>query len=497
MPVYIYKVSRLNYFVKKILAISILASVFFAAVFANSVFAVDMVWNVKNTIHVENNTRLLEAEIINDLPQDWYSETLTYGTSGDVIEAKQTGGEQCQNFRTYKEGEFTYIECKYGESQFTRGKFFAFSILEKCKCSEKVGISRYVYPLDFQVPDRDSGTMEQIIYAPKGYFLFNNSIRSAKAEETSDGLRITFKEKLSDKQFLSEIYPDFWFHLKKRVDFNNIKTYVGEDFKIEYPAGAEEEINEIAKTMEEALPVVNEYTGRELRDINITIVGETAQLRGFSGWAYPNNLSIYMALDTYPNTIDHELCHLAESPLYYPSWFSEGQAIHCQLRLYHIHGKDEDAKALKTTHFNESQLGTAVNLKEWAPAGEYDSNATQIDRGYAQAYFLWSDIRGVINMTEFFIKAREDFKGYEYTLPNDAVICKMDEVAPSDLLKDFERHGMKLDEPCSEKTYDFIKGPGLIVMALGGLIGLFIFIGIPVLIVWKIRKWWKNRKLKK
>ncbi len=110
--------------------------------------------------------------------------------------------------------------------------------------------------------------------------------------------------------------------------------------------------------------------------------------------------------------------------------------------------------------FDESMRGNIipnipVDIATWQQYTE--ANAKEINlNGGMLSYFFMKNILKEVNLTQFYLRARKDFKGYTGVLPNEAIVCKMNEVSHKNLMPLFEKNGFKL-EPCSDKTYDFLK----------------------------------------
>jgi len=425
----------------------------------------------KFTIDTAKDTITQDIEItgIQEPGYYYYSLTTDY-IPGKILDWKQTGGKKCRDLEPVKEKvngiDYTYIKCSYDNSEFLQGDFLALRIVSKCDCTYKNGLDLFVYPKDHKFSEDTVGSVENIVYAPKGYLLYNSSLPEASFEESANGVVVSFKENLNEGQSLNDIYGQLFFHLKKNVDFSRMKQLKEGKISLSYTSGYDDEARNLIDNLAKVLPEFENYAGETAYDdIAFKLVPNESVLNGYCGDASPAfdqnnkdavNVSINCASG---NTPFHELCHLSEKPFDYPSWFSEGQAENCgAIKLMSLLGKTDEVKQADEYRINSSELGVSLlNLGEWAPAEKTNESDNATTKGYGLSYALFKEILPLVNMPKFYTKARKDFKGYQYTLPNDAIICKMNEVAKSNIIPIFEKYGFKI-EPCSKKTYYFLEG---------------------------------------
>lgn len=440
--------------------------------FASSIVSAAVLYkDYKFTIDIAKDTITRDIEITsNQVPGFYYYYLTTDYIDGEIIDWKQTGGKKCRNLEPVKEKvngiDYTYIKCSYDNNEFLQGDFLALKVVSRCDCTDKNGLDLFVYPNDHTFSEDDAGSVENIVYAPKGYLLYNSSLPGASFKELANSAVISFKENLNEGQSLYDIYGPLFFHLKKSVDFSRMKQLREGKISLVYPSGYDDEARNLIDNLAKVLPEFENYAGKTTYDdIAFKLVPNESVLNGYCGLAYPAftednkdavNVSINCASGITPF---HELCHLSEKPFDYPSWFSEGQAENCgAIKLMALLGRPDEVKQADEYRINSSKLAAPLpNLGEWIPAEETNESDDATAKGYGLSYALFKEILPFVDMPEFYTKAREDFKGYEYTLPNDAVICKMNEVATSNIIPTFERYGFKI-EPCSKKTYYFLEG---------------------------------------
>lgn len=425
----------------------------------------------KFTIDTAKDTITREIEITdNQEPGYFYYSLTTDFIPGEILDWKQTGGKKCRDLEPVKEKvngiDYTYIKCSYYNNEFSNGDFLSLQVVSRCDCTYKNGLDLFVYPSNHKFSEDDSGSVENIVYAPKGYLLYNSSLPGASFEELAGGVVISFKENLDEGQSLYDNYGPLFFHLKKDVDFSMMKQLKEGKIRLEYPSGYEEEAQTLIDSLAKVLPKFENYAGEtKYDDIAVNLVPNESVLGGYCGLAHPVstqenekgvNVSISCASG---NTPFHELCHLSEKPFDYPSWFSEGQAENCgAINLMTLLGRADEVNQADESNINSSRLTALLpNLGEWSPPEKTNETDYTTTKGYGLSYALFKEILPFVDMSKFYTKARKDFKGYQYTLPNDAIICKMNEVATSNIIPTFERYGFKI-EPCSKKTYYFLEG---------------------------------------
>lgn len=431
-----------------------------------------LITHYKFTIDVEEETLTQEVQIIsNQQPGVFYSQLTSDYIRGEVLDWKQTGGKKCNDLQAVQETidsvDYTYILCTYDDNEFLAGDYLQLQIVSTCNCTYKSGIHLFVYPSDHLFYSDSTGSIEEVVHVPEGYSLYNSSIAAASLYEATEGAVILFKEYLDQDQSLYTKYGPLFFDLEKSVDFSQMKQGNEGIFTLLYPSGFEDEAQTLLDDMSTLLPVFEKYAGGETTydDITINLVANESVLDGYCGRAmaapaYSNNkdvinLSISCASG---NSIFHELCHLAEKPFSYPPWFSEGQAENCgAIKLMTVLGRDPEVKLTDEYRINSSKLPVSLLLGEWVRATKTNDSDNLTTKGYGLSYRLFKEILPHIDMSKFYTKVRIDFKGYQYPLPNDAVICKMNEVATADLIPIFEKYGFTIE--CSDKTYYFLEGP--------------------------------------
>ncbi len=441
---------------------------------ANIVFAEVLTTHYTYTIDAAKDTLIQEVEIISNQEPGVYYTTLTSDyIAGEILDWKQTGGKRCRMLETVEETingiEYTYIKCTYGDNEFLQGDSLTLEVTSTCNCIYKSGLDLFVYPQDHLFYEGSAGSIENIIYAPQGYLLYNSSVPASFYEGT-DGVVLSFKESLSQGQSLNSIYGPLFLNLKKSVDFSLMEQVKDGKVTVVYPSGYENEAQDLLDQLNEVLPEFESYAGEGTTydDITFRLVINESALGGYCGRAiaaFPAynpenkdavNLSITCVSGNAPF---HELCHLAEKPFIFPSWFQEGQAENCgAIKLMSLLGRDQEVKLADEYRINSSKLRASIpDLGAWRPAEKTNESDNVTTKGYGLSYALFKEVLPFVDMSQLYTKMRADFKGYLSQLPNDALICKMNEVATSDIIPIFEKYGFTI-EPCSNKTYYFLEG---------------------------------------
>ena len=376
----------------------------------------------------------------------WYGEK-------ELLNFSQTGGKKCDELNIITLDNFTYLKCSFGKTEFLEGDYISLRVVSKCdqSCAQKEGVDLYVYPVDVR-GSIGRTTVESVILLPKGYTLFNTSITGYSIQETADRVIVSFKTDLKYGEIISENYGGLFFYFKKKVDFLRIKSYEIGKLTLTYPTGFEEESLELINSLSQVIPEFEKYAGRgaSYRDIIFRMVVNASVLGGYNGVAYAAktidgkdsvNLSITGVNSGNPF---HELCHLAEKPLAYPRWFTEGQAENCGKNLLKALGRDSEAETVDKDNTNRSNLQGDIELPEWKPANVTFEGDTLTEKGYALSYLLMKEALPFVDMPLFYTKMREKFRS-PWELPNDAVICTLNEAATSEIIPIFEKYGFSVD----------------------------------------------------
>ncbi|MDP3698543.1 MAG: hypothetical protein Q8R47_03070 [Nanoarchaeota archaeon] len=376
----------------------------------------------------------------------WYGEK-------ELLNFSQTGGKRCDELNLITVDNFTYLKCSFGKTEFLEGDYISLRVLSKCDeyCAQKAGADLYVYPADVR-GSTGRTTVESVILLPKGYTLFNTSITGYSIQETADRVTVSFKTDLKYGKVIWETYGGLLFYFKKKVDFSRIKSYERGKLTLTYPAGFEEESWWLINSLSQVLPEFEKYAGRGVsyRDIIFRTVVNASVLGGYAGMAHAAktidgkdsvNLSITAV---HSSTPFHELCHLAEKPLEYPRWFSEGQAENCGKNLLKALGRDSEAELVDKYNTNHSNLPGDIKLPEWKTPNVTFEGDNLTEKGYGLSYMLFKEVLPFVDMPLFYTKMREKFRSV-WELPNDAVICTLDEAAASNIILIFEKYGFRVD----------------------------------------------------
>ncbi|MEK7131361.1 MAG: hypothetical protein AAB797_01315 [Patescibacteria group bacterium] len=246
-------------------------------------------------------------------------------------------------------------------------------------------------------------------------------------------------------------------------------------------SASDKDLKALQRIFSQIRPSLENYSDFSYDDIIIDIGAVT--IEGAFGEAVLETKKLRMASAS-PDlhyVFVHELCHFPQLPLNYPPWFKEGQAFNCQRELHLLAG----IKPTTENSFDEWLRSTLIpNVQADLATWQYDNPSVGLN-GSVLSYFFMKDVLKEVDLAQFYRKAREDFKGYIGELPNDAVICKMNEIAKKDLIPLFKKNGFKL-EPCSDKTYNFLKSDsatpgGLAVLVMAGFWGAVIIVIVIVI----------------
>ena len=225
----------------------------------------------KFIIDVPKDTITREIKITgNQEPGFYYYDLNTDYIPGEILDWKQTGGKKCRDLEPVKERikgiDYTYIKCSYDNNEFLQGDFLALKIVSRCDCTYKNGLDLFVYLKDHKFSKDGSGSVENIVYAPKGYLLYNSSLPGASFKGLADGATVSFKENLDEGQSLYDIYGQLFFHLKKNVDFSRMKQLREGKLSLSYPSGYEDEAQNLIDDLAKVLPEFENYAGETTYD---------------------------------------------------------------------------------------------------------------------------------------------------------------------------------------------------------------------------------------
>ena len=83
-------------------------------------------------------------------------------------------------------------------------------------------------------------------------------------------------------------------------------------------------------------------------------------------------------------------------------------------------------------------------------------------------------------------------KPYIELIPNDALICKINEISPKNIIPLFEKYGFKAPL-CDEKTYAFLVPPSTLTSTL---VAMAIGLGFWVFVIWFVARLIKKHRKK-
>ena len=117
------------------------------------------------------------------------------------------------------------------------------------------------------------------------------------------------------------------------------------------------------------------------------------------------------------------------------------------------------------------------------------------------SYLLMGELTKIVSMAKIFPKIKHDFvidengvkKPYIELIPNDALICKINEASPKNVIPLFEKYGFTAPL-CDEKTYAFLAPKASLRSDVAGWIIIAGFWTVIILVVVKLIKKRKNKK---
>lgn len=295
------------------------------------------------------------------------------------------------------------------------------------------------------------------------------------------------------------------------ADFSVLKEYKGENYIISYPGkGYDKQLAVLISRLNKIIPFVEVYGSTRLKDINIIVIENTSQLQlegTVAGEFRTEGGKIYIDLPAAyynENVVVHEVCHLLQIPFWFPSWFGEGHAENCARKYYESRGESDRVQIYNDWY--GSRIKKLKNVPADVPNYIGEGNLGPGDLGpktALEAYLLMGELAKSVSMAQFFPKIREDFvvdengvkKPYTGLLPNDAIICKINEVSSKDIIPLFEKYGFRTPL-CDDKTYDFLT-PSKISSFMQDKIALMVGVGFLAVIIWLAAKSIRRRRNKK
>ncbi len=420
---------------------------------------------------------------INDAQGSSYS-LKTAGIELGILDWKQSGGKKCAEIivsnYTIKdvistdfsplEGDvnYTYFTCNYENDLPLNEGDIQLQITSKCGfyCYFK-NLNLWVipyYPKEHNARDLSGVSIQEIINTPKGYDFKNIPESIPKLfhyETTEDGIVISIEKRLESDDILDDsLFEDSnrLINFKKSADFSSMKTLKKSIFTLIYPAGVEDEAQALMADLIKILPEFEKYAGfrgnydgykgitiRFIEDYSTTESGSTTIPKdgGRIGEIVVNLKEI---TDITPF---HELCHLSEKPFIFPSWLADGQAINCgEIKFMEFLGRFDDAKEAEEDQiFSTKIFGSSPDLSTW---NWYDNKETAIlagSKGYGLSYLLMKDVLQYVDMPTFYSQMRRELKayyGHDVKVPNDVLICKMNEIATGNIIPIFKNNGFEV-----------------------------------------------------
>ena len=278
------------------------------------------------------------------------------------------------------------------------------------------------------------------------------------------------------------------------ADFSARNEYRGVNYVISYPGkGYDQQLDVLIKRLDKIVPFVEAYGLAELKNINITITESTGQLQRnetSAGEFRTEGDQIYINLPAgyyNDNVVVHEVCHLVQIPFWFPAWFGESHAETCARKYYESRGERDRVQVYNDWYGDRMEKLKNVVAEVPKYIGQEDFGPRDVvAKSALNSYLLMGELTKIVSMAEIFPKIKQDFvidgdsaKPYLQLIPNVALICKINEVAPKDIIPLFEKYGFQVK--CDEKTYDFLKSPAGSI-GPGGLaaIVMLIFFGAVI-----------------
>ena len=117
------------------------------------------------------------------------------------------------------------------------------------------------------------------------------------------------------------------------------------------------------------------------------------------------------------------------------------------------------------------------------------------------SYLLMGELTKTVSMAKILPKIKQDFvidengvkKSYVGLIPNDALICKINEISPKNIIPLFEKYGFTTPL-CDDKTYAFLAPKASLRADVAGWIMIAGFWTVIILVVVKLIKKRKSKK---
>ena len=249
-------------------------------------------------------------------------------------------------------------------------------------------------------------------------------------------------------------------------DFAAMKELKGEKYTLEYPSGYEKEALELKIELDKIIPFVDSYTAANFNNVLVRLVEHEYQIGNNAGESASHLEALNVTLGYNLHTYVHEICHLGEKPFFTyskPLWISEGHADTCAVKYWESQGNFDEVKRVEENNKVLLNLPYNINLSDSTnfvfSLHLQEPNVTH--KAYALSYSLMKEVQQHLTMADFFTKAREDFwSPHELVrmgvpIPENNWICKMNEVASTDLLPIFRKYGFPIEE-CNKEMLDSV-----------------------------------------
>src|SRR3989344_263686 len=293
------------------------------------------------------------------------------------------------------------------------------------------------------------------------------------------------------------------------ADFSFLAEYSGAKYTITYPGkGYHRHFSILIKRIDTIISFVEAYGATELKNINIIITESTGQLesglKSAAGEFRTEGEQIYIDLPAgyyNDNVVVHEVCHLLQIPFWFPAWFGEGHAENCARKYYESRGESDRVQVYNDWY--GARIEKLKNVVAEVPKyiGQEDFGPRDVvAKSALNSYLLMGELAKTVGMAKIFPKIRQDFvvdengvkKPYIELIPNDALICKINEASPKNVIPLFEKYGFTAPL-CDEKTYAFLAPKASLRSDVAGWIIIAGFWTVIILVVVKLIKKYRKK----
>ncbi len=406
-----------------------------------TVLAASVQWNTEYTIDATQEKPTYEelVSIQANKPGYFYKE-FSITSPFDIETAEIIGGKACTLDRIDSK---SYL-CKFHDGLFS-GEAVQMRFTGQCNCTQKSGISIFVALPGLALVDDMEGELKQTIFFPRGFQVFNTTLKNYNQGTNS----VQFSISLSANQNTKDMFGNLFFDFKKKTDFSKMKTNSLSKFTINYPSGFEKEAQKILQDYSKSLAFLEKQSNITLDHVTVNIVSDSSEIGDWGGLTSIFETNVSLFIDAFDDTYLHELCHTTEYPYKLPAWFSEGQAITCDIKLNRNLGFSDIAKEKEDSN---SDVSGSLILANWKPTENYNENKEENDLGYKYSYLFFKDLeKSGLSRTELFTGLRQNFGSLRQEINTEEILCSFNQTQLG-LEPVFEKYGFELGSCESLKT---------------------------------------------